>query len=73
MDTVLNQSNEIIIKKKGRYQSDYVPLNSKKRLETFKKSCAIYHQNNRERDLERFRKYYILKKEVKRLRSIECF
>jgi hypothetical protein len=60
-------------KRTGRYQSDYVPKNNGKRLETFKKSCLQYHQNHREENLQRFRTYYLLRKETKRLMSIECF
>jgi hypothetical protein len=57
-------------KKLGRYSNSYVPKNDQKRLETFRKSCSQYHQNHREENLMRCRKYYLLRKETKRLMSI---
>lgn len=60
-------------KKLGRYSINYVPKNNKDRLETFRKSCSQYHQNHREENLMRCRKYYLLRKEVRRLMSISCY
>lgn len=67
----MNESSNM--KKLGRYSNEYVPKNNQKRLETFKKSCSQYHQNHREENLARFKKYYLLKKEARRLMSINCF
>ncbi len=46
---------------------------SDKRREQLRKSGATYNINHRDKNLERYKKCYYFRKEVKRLYSIECY